>query len=111
MINNFANVKTPTTSEAWINLSKDKRIDLINNELKKNPELKDFQVNQASNDGQIVFTVKNTIPSNIRGLLLLDLEEKLKENIDRGLTVWFEPVGDKSKLRNLRGIKITLEGS
>jgi hypothetical protein len=50
--------------------------------------------------------VKETIPTNIRGLLLLDLEKKLKDNIDNGLTVWLEPVGDKSKLRNLRGIKI-----
>ena len=39
-------------------------------------------------------------------MLLLDLEERLKKNIDKGLTVWFEPIGDKSKLRNLRGIKI-----
>ena len=42
----------------------------------------------------------------MRGMILLDLEEKLKKNIDIGLTVWLEPVGDKSKLRNLRGIKI-----
>jgi hypothetical protein len=26
------------------------------------------------------------------------------KNIDKGLTIWLEPVGDKSKLRNLRGI-------
>ena len=42
---------------------------------------------------------------------LLNLEERLKNNIDKGLTVWFEPVGDKSKLRNLRGIKIKPEGN
>ena len=45
----------------------------------------------------------------MRGPLLLDLEEKLKKNIDDGITVWFEPVGDKSKLRNLRGITINQE--
>ena len=45
------------------------------------------------------------LPSNIRGILLLDLEDRIKKNIDKGLTVWLEPVGDKSKLRNLRGIK------
>ena len=28
------------------------------------------------------------------------------ESIDNGITVWLEPVGDKSKLRNLRGIEI-----
>ena len=37
------------------------------------------------------------------------LESELKENIDAGLTVWFEPVGDKSKLRNMRGIKFQSE--
>ena len=30
----------------------------------------------------------------------------IKNNIDKGLTVWFDPVGDKSKLRNLRGVEI-----
>ena len=108
---NFANDKTPTTSEFWIKLDQNKRIDLVKNELKKNQNLKDFDVHQASDSGQIVFTVRETIPSNIRGPLLLDLEEKLKENIDRGLTVWFEPVGDRSKLRNLRGVKIKHDNS
>ena len=111
MMKNFSNVKTPITSNSWINLAEDKRLDLINNELNKDQNLKEFEVHKALDNGQIVFTVKNTIPSNIRGLLLLDLEEKLKENIDRGLTVWFEPVGDRSKLRNLRGIKIKSEGN
>ena len=39
---------------------------------------------------------------NKRGLLLLDLEEILKANIDKGLTVWFEPVGDKSKFKKIK---------
>jgi hypothetical protein len=30
----------------------------------------------------------------------------LKSAVDRGITVWCEPVGDKSKLRQLRGVKI-----
>ena len=33
---------------------------------------------------------------------MLDLEEKIKTEIDRGLSIWCEPVGDKSKLRQLR---------
>ena len=45
----------------------------------------------------------------MRGIILLDLEEQLKKNIDQGLTVWLEPIGDKSKLRNLRGVKFQLE--
>ena len=50
--------------------------------------------------------IERIIPANERGLLLLDLEEKLKIEIDKGITVWCEPVGDKSKLRKLRGIEI-----
>ena len=30
----------------------------------------------------------------------------MKESVDNAITIWLEPVGDKSKLRNLRGIKI-----
>jgi hypothetical protein len=106
MMKNFASEKTPTTSVNWINLSEAKRKELVNDELKKNENLNDFEVYQTFDDGQIVFKVKKTISSNIRGVLLIDLEEILKKNIDTGLTVWFEPIGDKSKLRNLRGIKI-----
>jgi hypothetical protein len=41
-----------------------------------------------------------------RGLLLLDLEEALKREIDQGITVWVEALGDKNSLRNLRGIEV-----
>ena len=67
--------------------------------------MEDFEVFKTPDNGQIVFKVSKPIPSNERGILLLDLESELKENIDKGLTVWFEPVGDKSKLRNMRGIR------
>ena len=101
----FIFTKTPSTSEFWKNLSNEKRADLINKELKKNKNLSEFEVFKTPDNGQIVFKVQKTIPSNKRGLLLLDLEDQLKANVDKGITVWFEPVGDKSKLRNLRGIK------
>lgn len=105
MFKNYVSTKTPSTSESWKNLSNDKRKDLINNELKKNQNLSEFEVFKTPDNGQIVFKVQKSIPSNKRGLMLLDLEDQLKGNVDKGLTVWFEPVGDKSVLRNLRGIK------
>ena len=105
MFKNYVLAKTPSTSQFWKNLSNEKRVDLINKELKKNKNLSAFEVFKTPDNGQIVFKVQKTIPSNKRGLLLLDLEDQLKANVDKGLTVWFEPVGDKSKLRNLRGIK------
>jgi len=105
MFKNYVSATTPSTSEFWKNLPHDKREDLINKELKKDKNLSEFEVFKTPNNGQIVFKVQKSIPSNKRGLLLLDLEDQLKANVDKGLTVWFEPVGDKSKLRNLRGIK------
>ena len=103
---NFASEKTPTTTKFWKNLDDKNRKKLIINEISKIDELKDFEVSQVLSDGQIIFRVTKSIPSNKRGNILLDLEERLKKNVDIGLTVWFEPVGDKSKLRNLRGRKI-----
>jgi hypothetical protein len=104
----FIFTKTPSTSENWLKLSNKDRVGLINIELKK-VNLEDFEVFKTPDNGQIVFKVSKPIPSSERGILLLDLEIKLKENIDKGLTVWFEPVGDKSKLRNMRGIKFQSE--
>ena len=105
MFKNYVSAKTPSTSEFWKNLPDDKRAELINKELKKDKNLSELEVFKTPDNGQIVFKVQKSIPSNKRGLLLLDLEDQLKANVDKGLTVWFEPVGDKSKLRNLRGIK------
>ena len=103
---NFAFEKTLTTTDFWRDLTEEKKKELINKEIAKDETLREFEVHKVFNDGQIVFHLTKTITSSIRGTLLLDLEDRLKKNIDIGLTVWLEPVGDKSKLRNLRGIKI-----
>tara|TARA_B100000035_G_scaffold232489_1_gene200725 strand:+ start:839 stop:1177 length:339 start_codon:yes stop_codon:yes gene_type:complete len=100
---NFALYKTPLPDKTWKNMSKDERSSLVNQELKKK-KLDYFKIVDLPDNGQIVFKVLESIPASKRGLLLLDLEEQIKTNIDKGLTVWFEPIGDKSKLRNLRGI-------
>ena len=105
MIKNFSNQETPKPSEKWKNLSEDSRIEIIAEELKKNKLYKDFEVISAPENGKIVLKIEKAIPSNVRGLMLLELEAKLKSAIDEGISVWLEPVGDKSKLRNLRGIK------
>jgi hypothetical protein len=106
MFKNYASAKTPVVNKSWIEMSTEKRVELVKNELKKDSKTIDFEITHTTDDGQIVFKVEKSIPANIRGLLLLGLEEQLKNNIDKGLTVWFDPVGDKSKLRNLRGIKV-----
>ena len=107
MLKSFSDKITPATSEKWGNLNHDSRIEMIANELKKDKLYDGFEVVEAPDNGQIVLRIERAIPANERGLLLLELEEKLKSALDRGISVWCEPVGDKSKLRNLRGIKFS----
>lgn len=105
MIKNFSNQETPKPSVKWKNLSEDSRIEMIAEELKKNVLYSDFKVVEAPDNGQIILKIERALPAKDRGILLLELEEKLKSALDKGISVWLEPVGDKSKLRNLRGIK------
>ncbi len=105
MVKNFSNQETPKTGEKWKNLSNGSRIKMIAEELKKDKLYNGFEVIEAPDNGQIVLKIERAIPANERGILLLELEEKLKSALDKGISVWLEPVGDKSKLRNLRGIK------
>ena len=106
MKKNFSNLTTPITSQDWKRESEENRIKSVSKELKKNFLYKDFEVIKAPDNGQIVLKIERIIPANERGLLLLELEGMLKSFIDKGITVWCEPVGDKSKLRQLRGVKI-----
>ena len=105
MKKNFSNIKTPITGQDWKKKSEESRINIVTKELKKNILYKGFEVVKAPDNGQIVLKIERIIPANQRGLLLLELEKKLKL-IDRGITIWCEPVGDKSKLRKLRGVEI-----
>ena len=106
MKKNFSNLTTPITSQDWKRESEENRIKSVSKELKKNISYKDFEVIKAPDNGQIVLKIERIIPANERGLLLLELEGMLKSVVDKGITVWCEPVGDKSKLRQLRGVKI-----
>ena len=82
MFKNFSLVETPLTSDNWKQLSNEKRIELISEELKKK-NLEKFEVFEVPDNGNIVLKVLEPIPSNIRGMLLLDLEDQLKSNIDK----------------------------
>ena len=106
MKKNFSNLTTPITSQDWKRESEENRIKSVSKELKKNILYKDFKVIKAPDNGQIVLKIERIIPANERGLLLLELEGILKSVVDKGITVWCEPFGDKSKLRQLRGVKI-----
>ena len=82
----IASITTKSLSSAFVNFKK-------NQELRK---IKEIKLKKLSENNEIIRERKD----------LKILEEKLKKEIDEGLTIWLEPVGDKSKLRNLRGIVI-----
>ena len=100
---------SPTTSDKWKEATELKRINSVKDILNKKDEYKNFEVTKTEKNGNVTLRTEVSISASERGTLLLNLEEDLKISIDNGITVWLEPVGDKSKLRNLRGIKINSE--
>ena len=48
MFKNYASIQTPTTTDAWKALSTDQRSELIYKEIKKNPDLNNFEVYKTS---------------------------------------------------------------
>lgn len=104
----YANTNTLTPGQAWCQLSDDERLVLVNNTVTaKRASLKKTLVAvEAKLDGQVIIKLIEPVPAGTRGTLLLDLEAFLKESIDPGLVVWLEPFGDRSSLRNLRGIEV-----
>ncbi len=104
----YAEVDTPHPSASWLALSQPLRIEKINQVIdQKNITFsKELLVVSAKNNGEVVVRILNPLAASARGTLLLDFEEFLKQEIDRGLTVWGEALGDKNSLRNLRGIEV-----
>jgi hypothetical protein len=106
MAKKFEPNKTLTASKEWLELSLESRLLKIITFLETDVLYQNIQVTDANKEGHVTLRIEDNIPSDERGLFLLSLEEKLKKLVDIGLTIWLEPVGDKSKLRNLRGVQI-----
>lgn len=104
----YANTDTPTPSHAWCQLSDGERLALVNNNVGVNMASlnKVLVAVEAKPDGQVIVKLLEPVSADKRGTLLLDLEASLKESVDPGLVVWLEPFGDRSSLRNLRGIEV-----
>ena len=102
----FALAQSPRTGEEWNKVSELSRVEKISSLLKAHSEYSFFEVVNAYDNGHIILKTDKQIPANQRGLLILELESIMKVKIDEGITLWLEPVGDKSKLRNLRGIEL-----
>jgi len=103
-----AQVNTPSPGLAWRQLSDAGRLTLVLDALRAGaaPSSSVIVVVAAKQDGQIIVTLKESMPASKRGTLLLDFEASLKGAIDPGLVVWLEPLGDRNSLRNLRGIEV-----
>jgi hypothetical protein len=108
MIKNYANTNSLIVGDNWKKHKEEFRIEMINDYLKNNTLYKDLQVVKALDDGQVILKVNNSILANKRADMLLDLEELLKIAFDAGINLWCEVVSDKSKLRQLRGVKIKI---
>ena len=100
------NTFTYQPSEKWLLMTPEQRVAGVRAVLQSHLSKFDAEVRSAESNGNVVLKIEQTIPANERGLLLLNLESNLKKNVDEGITVWLEPVGDKSKLRQLRGVEI-----
>lgn len=102
----FVHKKSPTPS-LWLKMNNDERNKAINDCL-KDKEIKDLVLEDFNDNGHIVFKIVNNIPVDKRGLFLIEFENYLKNKIDKSLTLWCTAQGDKSKLRNLRGLEIKI---
>jgi len=102
----FANIDSPSTGASWVNMTKDKRVSLLESSIQLFSPQVDLNVVEAHESGQVSIHINSVIEINDRGEFLLNLEEYLKSTIDIGINIWHEPIGDKSSLRNLRGIEV-----
>ncbi len=104
----YANAVTPTPRKDWLQMSDEERLELVNGALASDPAgaIKILMVTEVRQDGQVIVKFLESIGADRRGTVLLDFEQFLKATIDPCLTVWLEPLGDRSSLRNLRGIEV-----
>jgi hypothetical protein len=103
---NFAEVNSPAPSLEWRESETSHRVKLVTEFVNSRKEFQLLRVTRALPDGQIFVELAESLSPALRGSLLLDFESELKNYVDHGLVVWCEPLGDKSTLRNLRGIEI-----
>ena len=54
----------------------------------------------------VTVALTEPLTAGARGTLLMDYEDHLRQTGFPEAVVWHEPMGDRSSLRNLRGIEI-----
>ena len=101
-----ANADTPIPQKTWKLMSDIERIKLLNKQMGKKQDYMSISINKTTESGQVLVQLDGKFSASERGVFLLDFERYLKDNIDQGINVWCETIGDKNSLRNLRGIQI-----
>jgi len=102
----FASTPTDALSTTWITKSKEQRVQYLV-EATIGTRFEEFVTpTRALDNGQVYVSLNKPVSSSERGQLLLDLESHYKGNVELGINLWCEPLGDKNSLRNLRGIQV-----
>jgi hypothetical protein len=106
-----SNIDTPAPTVKWVTSSEVERIASIEGVLDMQglEFLAVIKILSAKPDGHVTVIIREPLPADKRGTLLLDLECLLKQSIDPSLVVWVAALDDKSALRNLRGIELKSE--
>ena len=99
-----ASEPTLTVGDPWKHLTNAERIAKVMTIL--GPYNDEVDIMNIRSTGQIILSMKHDKTAAERGKWLMECETHLKNLVDRGLTVWLEPKGDKNALRNLRGIEM-----
>ena len=101
-----ANAEAPVTQTTWKLMPDIERIKLLNKQIGGKKDYTSISINKTTESGQVLVQLDGKFSASERGVFLLDFERYLKDNIDQGINVWCETIGDKNSLRNLRGIQI-----
>lgn len=108
MFTNYSTIETPVPGKEWISSNQIERMVLVRNAWKNIEKYSNLAVIDCRSNGEVFVEMMEPMSSNQRGTLLLDAEQVLKKQVDDAITIWLEPLGDKSTLRNLRGIKVKI---
>lgn len=100
----IAEADSPQPSRQWIEMSSVERISKVRN---ATPEFNSLiELINARENGYLIARLIMELDPKERGNMLMNYEFQLKEKVDPSITVWLEPLGDKSTLRRLRGMEV-----
>lgn len=94
--------ESPATGEQWRAMDDATRKMLCHRALFGMP----VTVLEARPNGHVIVRLDDDLDAAARGILLRDVERKLKESVDPAMLVYLEPAQDRNALRRLRGVKV-----